>query len=112
MRACVRAFERRAPAVAEQTERYQMQLMCMYVGGSQKQPTHTIVPEAPYQMQMLADKEPSGIVPKTMTVSRQLRGKTWHLDLTSSEQLQGGGGGWGPSFLLGRSQHHDTVPTA
>lgn len=40
--AYVRAFERRAPAVAEQTERYRMQLMCMYVGGSQKQATHTL----------------------------------------------------------------------
>ena len=63
-----------------------------YVGGSQKHPTHTIVPEARYQIQMLAIRN-FGNRPKTMTVSRQLRGKTWHLtarsngDLPSSRQI-------------------------
>ena len=54
--------------------------------------THTLVPEAPYQMRMLADKELRESS-QEMTVSRQLRGKTWHIAFDSSEQ-------WGTFLLL------------
>ncbi len=60
-----------------------------YVGGSQKHPTHTIVPEARYQIQMLADKElreSSQDNDSKQTAARQ------NVAFDSSEQ-------WGPSFF-------------
>jgi hypothetical protein len=67
--------------------------------------THTQVPEAPYQIEMWADKELRESSQGHASDSKQTAARQ-NVAIDSSEQ-------WGdlPSFLLGRS-HHDPVPTA